>query len=271
MPLLSSEELALTYNPSTERNGWNQVLLYRQTQRYPDDWGGARVASAINADDEQPFENISRSNIRAWVEDGGMPDAARAVKAADDLGWLAEDWTLTTQALAQLVAGVFGCGTIDRTGWVPGWSPSNDRTAEIIDASLEQVGVGVKHIERELKTDGERRADELRPLRHASILGRALAVSGAPVGDKTSATVTRLPDWLDSAPPSVRASFAEVLVTERGSERGNKATLAIQSNRSRQYFEDVRELLEDVTGERVTASDAGVTISADAVRALGLA
>jgi len=56
-----------------------------------------------------------------------------------------------------------------------------------------------------------------------------------------------------------------------GSVRPNRATLAIQANRSRQYFEDVRELLEDVTGESVTASDAGVTISADAVRALGLA
>jgi len=271
MPLLSPTNLALTYSPPADRDGWEQVQLYQQTQRYPDDWGGARVASAINADDEQPFENITRSNVRAWVEGEGMPDAARAVEVADDLGWLAEEWTLTTQALAQLVAGVFACGTIDRTGWVPGWSPSNDRTAEVIDASLEQVGVGAKHIERELKADGERRADERRPLNHASILGRALAVAGAPVGDKTSATVTGLPDWLDSAPPSVRASFAEVLVAERGSERGNKATLAIQANRSRQYFEDVRELLEDVTGESVTASDAGVTISADAVRALGLA
>lgn len=69
----------------------------------------------------------------------------------------------------------------------------------------------------------------------------------------------------------MRASFAELLVAERGSERAGKTTLAIQANRSRQYFEDVRALLEDVTGESVTASDAGVTISADAVRALGLA
>jgi hypothetical protein len=47
--------------------------------------------------------------------------------------------------------------------------------------------------------------------------------------------------------------------------------MAIQANRSRQYFNDVRDLIEDVTGKSVTASDSGVTISAAAVRALGLA
>lgn len=101
MPLLSPEDLALTYNPPTDRDGWEQVQLYQQTQRYPDDWGGARVASAINGDDEQPVENISRSNVRVWVDGDGMPDAARAVEVADGLGWLADDWTPTTRARAR--------------------------------------------------------------------------------------------------------------------------------------------------------------------------
>jgi len=271
MPLLSPQALAHTYSPPTERDGWVQVQLYQQTQRYPDEWGGARVASAINRDDELPFESISRSNVRAWVEGDGKPDAAHAVEVAEQLGWLADEWTLSTEALARLVAGVFACGTIDGTGWVPGWSPSNVRTRDLLEASLDRVGVGVKHIERELKTDGDQRADELRPAEHASIFGRALAAAGAPVGDKTADSVAGLPEWLEDAPPSVRASFAELLVAERGSNRPQRATLQIQANRSRQYFEDVRELLEDVTGESVTASDTGVTISADAVRALGLA
>ena len=265
MPLLSPQTLARTYSPPTDRDGWEQVQLYRQTQRYPEDWGGARVASAINADDEQPFENLLRSNIRAWVEGDGKPDAARAVDVAGDLGWFADEWTPTTRALAQLVAGVFACGSIRREGWAPSWSAEN-KQAEL-EAALDQIGVGYRWVQRETASQG----DELRPAKHGSILGRVLVAAGAPMGDKTADTVVGLPEWLDTAPPSVRASFAEVLVAERGSERGNKATLAIQANRSRQYFEDVRELLEDVTGERVTASDAGVTISADAVRALGLA
>jgi len=265
MPLLSSDALALTYNPPTERDGWEQVQLYRQTQRYPDDWGGQRVASAINADDEQPFENLSRSNIRAWVEGDGMPDAARAVEIAENLGWFADEWTPTTRALSQLVAGVFACGSINREGWVPGWAAERKRAE--IESALKQVGVGHRWVDR----DSNKQGDEIRPAKHGSVLGRSLVAAGAPVGDKTADTVVGLPDWLDEAPPSVRASFAELLVAERGAARPGKATLAIQANRSRQYFEDVRELLEDVTGQPVTASDAGVTISADAVRALGLA
>jgi len=265
MPLLSPQALARTYSPPNGRDGWEQVQLYQQTQRYPEDWGGARVASAINVDDEQPFENISRSNVRAWVEGDAMPDAARAVEVANDLGWLADEWTPTTRALAQLVGGVFACGSIRREGWVPGWAVETKRAD--LETALVQVGVGSVWVER----DSDSQGDELRAGKHASILGRALVAAGAPVGDKTASSVDGLPNWLPDAPPSVRASFAELLVAERGSERPGKATLAIQANRSRQYFEDIRELLEDVTGESVTASDAGVTISADAVRALGLA
>ncbi len=265
MPLLSREALARTYSPPIERDGWEQVQLYRQSQRYPDDWGGARVASAINQDDEQPFENIARSNIRAWVEYNGKPDAARAVDIVEDLGWLADEWTPRTRALAQLVAGVFACGSIRREGLVPSWATQSKSSD--IEVALSQVGVGYRWVTR----DEPNQADEIRPAKHASILGRALYAAGAPSGDKTADTVIGLPDWLDDAPPSVCASFAEMLVAERGAKRAGRATLAIQANRSRQYFEDVRELLEDVTGERVTASDAGVTISADAVRALGLA
>jgi len=265
MPLLSPESIARTYSPPTERDGWEQVQLYRQTQRYPDDWGGARVASAINRDDEQPFEGLGRSNVRAWVEGDGKPDAARAVEVADDLGWLADEWTPTTSALTQLVAGVFACGSINTEGWVPGWAVQTKRVD--LESALTQAGVGYRWVHRESKSQG----DELRAAKHASILGRALVAAGAPPGDKSAENVDGLPDWLDDAPPSVRASFAELLVAERGAKRFQKATLQIQADRSRQYFEDVRELLEDVTGERVTASDAGVTISADAVRALGLA
>lgn len=271
MPFLSPEDLVRTYNPPTGRDPWEHIQLYRQSQRYPDDWGATRVATAINNDDEQPFEGLSRGNLRAWVDGDGMPDAARAVKIADELGWFDEAWTPSVRGLAELIAGIFACGTIDTTGWVPGWSPSVRHVSATIDSALEQAGVGLKHLEREPKTDGDERADETRPRRHASILGRALATAGAPVGDKTADSVAGLPDWLDEAPPSVRASFAELLVAERGSERPEKATRVIQANRSRQYFDDVRGLIEDVTGESVTASDAGVTISADAVRALGLA
>jgi len=197
MPLLSPAALAKTYNPPTERNAWEQVQLYRQTQRYPDDWGAARVASAINSNDDVPYDNLARSNIRAWVDGDGMPDAARAVTVAERLGWFAEEWTPTTRALAQLVAGVFACGSIDREAWAVGWSPDSTLGRETIETTLQTVGVGAQFIERGSTSQG----DEVRPRKHTSILGRALSVAGAPVGDKTADTVTGLPEWLATAPP----------------------------------------------------------------------
>jgi len=199
------------------------------------------------------------------VENDGKPDAARAVDVADTLGWFAAEWTPTTRALGTLVAGVFACGSITRKRWVPGWAVRTGR--DEIEAALLQVGVGHRWVSRE--SDGQ--ADEVRARKHPSILGRALVAAGAPIGDKNAESVGGLPDWLDNAPPSVRATFAEFLVQERATVYSGKATRRIVGSRSRQYFEDVRELLEDVTGQPVTASDAGVTISADAVRALGLA
>lgn len=267
MPLLSAEALARTYSPPTDRDPWEHVQLYRETQRYSDDWGAARVASAINSDEDQPWEGLSRGNVRAWVDGDGMPDAARAVAVAERNGWLDGEWTPTVRALAELVAGIFACGRIDKTGWQAGWSPDTAVERSTLEGALQRVGVGSRFDTR----DDESRGDELRPRQNGSTLGRVLHVAGAPVGDKNADSVTGLPEWLSAAPPAVRANFAELLVRERGSARFQKATLAIQANRSRAYFEDVRELLEDVTGERVTASDAGVTISADAVRELGLA
>jgi hypothetical protein len=270
MPLVSPETLARTYNPPTDRDPWEQVQLYRQSQRYPDDWGGTRVASAINADEDQPWEGLVRSNLRAWVEGDGMPDAARAVAVAEDNGWLDDEWTPTVRAVAGLAAGIFACGSIDRTGWVPRWAPDSAMAEATIEAALERIGVGVTRVNRTANAAGERRGDELRPGQHDSVLGRALHVAGAPVGDKNSQTVTGLPEWVETAPPAVRASVAELLVRERGAQRSAKATRMIQAARPPGYFQEVADLIADVTGEQVTASDAGVTISADAVRALGL-
>ncbi len=92
-----------------------------------------------------------------------------------------------------------------------------------------------------------------------------------PVGDKTSDSVRGLPDWIDDAPRVVQLDLVLLIVRGRGSRRRGKATRQIQANRPRQYFDDVAQLIEKVTGETATVSDAGVTISADAVRELGLA
>jgi len=65
--------------------------------------------------------------------------------------------------------------------------------------------------------------------------------------------------------------LALLFVRGRGSQHRGKATRQIQADRPRQYFADVAQLIETVTGKAATVSDAGVTVSADAVRELGLA
>jgi ketosteroid isomerase-like protein len=89
-----------------------------------------------------------------------------------------------------------------------------------------------------------------------------------PVGDKNATTVTGLPEWVTAAPPDLKATFARYVVFERGITYPKKTTRRIQTDRGPQYFENLAALLREVTGEPVTASAAGVTISSAAVRAL---
>jgi hypothetical protein len=257
MSLLSERELARTYSPAPGVDPYERLQRYRETRRYPDDWGSQRVATDMG---------VSRETIQAWVDDGSKPDAARAVGVAEDRGWLATEWTPTVRALGMLVIGVYACGSVSAEHHRPSWLPGNELAEATIRDALAEAGVGVSTVERSDRSH----TDELRPGEHSSPLGRALVVASAPVGVKTAETVSGLPYWLAGAPASVRASAAELLVAERGVEHDGKATRRIQTDRPAEYFADFAALVEDVTGEAATASKHGVTVSADAVRALGL-
>jgi len=265
LPLVDSPDLARTYNHRS-KDPWDAVQLYREATKKPHDWGSQRVASAINSDQSNEFEGISRSEVRAWVDDDSKPDAARAVDVARDFGWLAEEWNDTTRALAQLVIGIYAFGSMVERDYVPSWSPDDSDNELAIERGLEMVGVGFQHVDR----DDPSKGDEIRPASQGTRLGRALVVAGAPVGDKTPNSVRELPDWIDDAPQDVQRDLALLLARGRASQRRGKATRQIQADRPKQYFADVATLIETVTGETATASDAGVTISADAVRELGL-
>lgn len=265
MPLVDLKALARTYNHPS-KDAWTAVQLYREATKRPDDWGSQRVASAINSSNNE-FDGIARSEIRAWVDGDGMPDAARAVETARDLGWDADGWTDTTEALATLVIGVYTFGSIIERNYAASWSPDDEVSEQVIEQALETVGVGFQHVDR----DDPGQGDEIRPAEHATRLGRALVVAGAPTGDKNADSVTGLPGWVDDAPIVVKLDLALLFVRGRATSYPGKATRRVQADRARSYFEDVARLIEDVTGETATASDLSVTISADAVRELGLA
>ncbi len=266
MPLVDADSLARTYNHPS-KDPWTAVNLYREAAKKPENWGSQRVASAINSDQSNEFEGISRSEVRAWVDGNSKPDAARAVEEARDRGWTADEWTDTVRALAVLVIGVYAFGSINKRDYSPSWSPDNDANDGAIEDALDRVGVDSQHVER----DHEGQGDEIKPSRHGTQLGRALVVAGAPIGDKNADSVRGLPDWVDDAPRVVQMDLTLLFVRGRGSQRQGKATRQIQADRPRQYFADVAELIETVTGKAATVGDAGVTVSADAVRELGLA
>lgn len=163
--------------------------------------------------------------------------------------------------------GIYAFGSIIEENDVPSWSPDNEESRTEIEDALTWAGVGYQHVHRANDTHG----DEIKPGQHMSKLGRALFVAGAPVGEKTAATMQGLPDWVDDAALELRVELATLFVRGRGVEHEDKATRTIQTDRHRRYFEDVAALIEDTTGKSATASDHSLTVSADAVRDLGLA
>ena len=264
-PLIKDETLARTYNHPS-KDPWRAVKLYREAAAKPPDWGSHRVASAINSDQSNDFESISRSEVRAWVDNNSMPDAMRAVETARNLGWTAQEWTATVGGITKLVIGAYAFGSIAKRTYSPSWSPTDEKVIRAIENALTQVGSGFTHVVRDNPSQG----DEIRPDIHATRLGRALAVAGAPVGNKNSHSVTGFPTWIESTPEKLKEELALLFVRERGVRQKRKATIVVQSDRSFEYFKQIAKLIRDVTGETVTASKHGITISADAVRALGL-
>ena len=256
MPLLSPQRLAQTYDHPS-KDPWEAVELYHEATKYPDDWGSQRVATKMG---------VGRGEIRAWVDGDGMPDSARAVEFAETHGWFYDKWNTTTEALARLTAITFACGSIANETYRPSWTPSDDSIRTQLLNDLDAVGTGTRFVSR----DGTK-PDEILSAEKASPLGRALVALGCTIGFKNERSTRSLPGFLEDAPLLVRVDWITTFVRERAISHPDKATLTIQTSRGGNYLESVARLIEDVTGESARASHERVTISADAVRSLGLA
>lgn len=255
MRLLSPQALARTYNHPS-KDPWEAVELYREATKYPDNWGAQRVATDMG---------VGRGEIRAWVDGDGMPDAARAIEFGEKHGWFDEGWSPTTKALARLTAITIACGSVVAQNFRPSWTPTDPVVQTQLEDDLDTVGTGVKLVRREGS-----KPDEYHPAKKASVLGRTLHVLGCPTGHKNASSTRSLPPFLSDSPTPVRTEWVELFVRDRGTKYPTKDTRSIQASRGRDYFDDLAELIHDVTGEKASASDDRVTISAAACRALGL-
>ncbi|MCL9812563.1 hypothetical protein [Natranaeroarchaeum aerophilus] len=205
---------------------------------------------------------MPRGRIRSW-ENGAKPDPARAVEVAEQRDWFGSVETDEFAALNQLVAWIFSGGSISTDTYAPHFAVDDATESRVTDA-LETLGLDWRR-ERDDEPD---RATEIVPTEHASILGRALSVLGAPIGDKNDHAEISLPEYLDDAPDEIRAEFVDVYLRNRAQSHDDKGTLTLREERADRYLQELAALVEDVAGEQVTVSDKNVILSAAAANAL---
>jgi hypothetical protein len=253
----TARSLARTYSTRAYADPWEKVEDYHRVQEFTAERPKAGRTKVGNALELPP------SRVRGWIGDS-MPDSVRGINTAVAHGWLEPSPDSAEAAgLVQLAAHVISGGSINQT-WVPAVAVGRNAPADWIQNGFRLVGV--KTTTRHENSDS--RATEILPTDDASVLGRCLTCLGVPRGAKND--LTSLPDALDIVPESVRREYARITVRHRAVRFDEKETARINLSRDTGYHEALAAFLRNVTGENVTAGNRGVTVSADAVRALDL-
>lgn len=254
----TAKALARTYSDRVYLDPWEKVLDYQRVLKYAAEHpnaGRTRVGNALE---------LPPGRVRGWLNET-VPDPVRGINTATEYGWIDPDLHgETAAALVELLAHVLAGGTIPEQRFEVAVSEGRRVGVEEIRAAFERVGVETRIRHRGVHS----RATEVVSTTDTSVLGRCLVTMGAPRGNKT--TIERLPAAVWAVPIDVRREFARIYIAHRATTWESKATLRIQEQRPRSYLDDLRRLLAELTGESVTAGDLAVTVSADAVRKLGL-
>lgn len=246
--------LARTYDAQSYADTWDVVRDYHAVldyhARHPDR-GSTAVASALD---------LPRGRVRAWLE-GSVPDPVRGIQRASEHGWIdpgADSGTF--RGLNALVAWIFSGGSIDSRWYVPRFSVDREENRELIDRAFEALGVEYDFI----RSTSAHRATEYRPVEDAAVLGRVLAVLGAPTGTKNDRSSIHVPAYLDEASDRVRREFIQVYLLNRGQRPAGKGTVTFREDRAPAYLGSLAELIRATTGEQASVSEKNVIISAAA-------
>jgi hypothetical protein len=261
---VSAREFVETYDPDSNAGPWELVQQYYHATKTSAELrggtggraGSQRVATRLD---------LPRPRLRAWIDNGGKPDAQRGLERANAKGWIEVNPSSTTfEGLNRLVAQIFAGGSITSDTSAPCFAiPSGDVRTRITEA-CRYVGVDY----RVVHDDDPDRATELRISGDGSILGRVLAVLGAPVGEKAHDDDISLPNYLNEVSQFHRLDFARIYLFNRGAVHDDKATLTISEDRPKAYRDEVAAFLEATLEQRVTSGDVTITLSADAARAI---
>jgi hypothetical protein len=251
----TGRSLARTYSDRVYPDPWEKVEDYQRVQAYAAEHpnaGRTAVGTALE---------LPAGRVRPWLN-GGRPDSVRGIETASENGWINPECDMAS-ALVELLAHILAGGSINET-FVPAVTPGRRVDCETIESAFAAVGVDT----RRRHTNSNKRATELYPAADGSVLGRCLVAMGAPQGIKTKLDAVPAVVW--EAPESLRRRFVEIYVSHRGLHFQTKATTRIQEERPESYVIDLHELITESVSGHVTHGESGITISADAVRELGL-
>lgn len=254
--LVRPEAFVRTYANPSYPDAWTAVEDYWRVMDYAaehTELGSSAVSNRLE---------LPRGRIRQWMN-GSRPDCLRGLQVAEENGWIGVDSTSDTfRGLNAMVSWTFSGGSIDQQWFRPFFVVRDDLDRAIVDRAAESVGTEVDITRSATKG----RAQEVRPIEHASVLGRVLVVLGAPVGEKNEENVVALPPYLSAAPQRIAREFVQVYLHNRAQVRQNTDMLRFRESRSLGYLESLAALIRRSTGEQVTLSEKNVHVSAAAAR-----
>jgi hypothetical protein len=245
-----AKALAKTYEGGYHDDPWELVEQHRRVMEYTAEHpqkGSSAVANALN---------VPRSRIRPWMESDSKPDPVRAVEIAEANDWL--DFSFgepSFNALNVLVAWIFASGSITVDIYRPGFIVDNPQQEHCLQNSFSTVGITEV---RRTRTKTRKRATEIFPTQHASVLGRLLYVLGAPVGTKHSERDFSLPEYLTDAPWDTKFEWARTFVWLRSTavENGSELTIQIREERSESYQTEMRGFLNSLVPDATRGESA---------------
>lgn len=257
--LVSAHRFVRTYSNHVYDDPWEAVEEYRQVQAIAN--GSDSPSSRAIADE---FD-LPRGRVYPWLN-GSRPDCVRGLQTAQRRGWI--DVSTDSDAfrgLNVLVAWVFAGGSISKDTYAPYFVANDENDEAILKAAADLANV---ELESTRPADGPR-AVEFRAKADGSVLGRALSVLQAPVGDKNTAGDLTLPDYLAQVDEAAGREFVQTYVHNRGqpSEDGS-LIVRFRDRRSERYLKAVARLVRGLTGEPVTVREGDVFLSAPAAREL---
>lgn len=256
--MLTEAALAHTYSHPSYADPMDVVADYERVREWASHHPDAGSTAAANALD------LPRGRIRPWL-DATKPDVVRALETARELDWF--NVAVTNErgrAFGVLTAAVLSGGSITQATFRPRFTVSNLVVTERVTEALEVLGCESQRVAE----NAAGRATELEPTKHGALLGRALVALGLPTGSKVNSEIS-LPAFLEGAPQSLRRTWVETYLANRGTELRQKDSLTVQEKRSEEYLTGLAKLIEDVGRGRVSVGERGLIVSAEAARSLG--